>query len=49
MNAARQPFHYDALKGRPAWSKAMAREAAQRRQIDNDLRKRADREGARRG
>lgn len=43
----RQPWHYDALRGRPGWSKAMGREHAQRRQIDNDLRKRAERMGAR--
>lgn len=46
--SARQPWHYDALKGRPAWSKELGREHAQRRQIDNDLRRRAERMGARR-
>ena len=48
MTAARQPWHYDALKGRPMWSKIMARESALRRQIENDLRKQSERMGARR-
>lgn len=47
MNPARQPWHYDATRGRPEWSKEMGRENAQRRQISNDLRKRAERAGAR--
>ena len=43
MKPSRKPWHYDAIKGRPIWSKNMGREAGQLRQIDKDCGKGAAR------
>lgn len=31
----RQPWHYDAIEGRPGWSKELARRNVMRRQLEN--------------
>jgi len=32
----REPWHYDAIEGRPQWSKEMARQRVIQRQKEND-------------
>lgn len=48
MKTDRKPWHYDAFKPRPQWSRDLGRYFAMKRQIDNDIRKLAERTGARR-
>lgn len=45
MKPARQPWHYDAVKGRPDWSKQLGQIRAIERQSQNELRRAAERAG----
>lgn len=49
MTTERKPWHYDALAGRPEWSKLAGVEAAIKRQEQNEIRRAAERKGARHG
>jgi hypothetical protein len=44
-----EPHHYDALEGRPDWSKELGRIRAMERQSENETRRRDERRGARHG
>jgi hypothetical protein len=37
----RQPWHYDAIEGRPQWSKELARRNVMQRQLENALARKA--------
>lgn len=49
MTVGRLPHQYDALKGRPQWSKDLGRHFASERQAQNETRRAAERKGARHG
>lgn len=49
MKSARQPWHYDATKARPEWSKLMGMRRVLERQSQNETRRRDERRGARHG
>lgn len=49
MKRGKQPWHYDATAGRPDWSKALGQQRAMERQAQNEIRRAAERKGARHG